>query len=394
MIILVFCASFSRGAFFDMIYLDNSSTTFVSPKVVQTIFEAMQEFPGNPSSLHSLGARANQKLESCRKQVAELIDSGDGKVFFAGSGTEADNLALFGHANARKRRGNRIVTCTWEHDAVLQPLRALKEQGFEVVLQDPEKNGELDIEKLAYHADEKTILVTVMLVNNETGAVADIRKLSRLVRAKSPNAAIHCDCVAAFGKLRFSAHELGADSVALSGHKIHAPKGIGALWLKKGVRLSPLFLGGGQEQSIRPGTENLAYITGFAAACEEAVLQQSKNFTNTSQLRQILDNQLKNIDSIRINSPLSASPYICNISVPGYKSESMLHYLDQKGIQVSSGSACSGGKKSHVLSSMGLSPALIDSALRISFCAANTSSDVFALAEALKSGINELVKAR
>lgn len=372
------------------IYLDNAATTRVDEAAAKTALEIMTEAYGNPSSLHKKGLEAQLRLEEARAGVTSALGCEKDELVFTSGGTEANNIAIFGAAEAKKRAGNTVVATAWEHSSVLEPVRELGRRGFTVKLVKPEPDGRIDIDRIADEVDSDTVLVSCMMVNSEVGAVADIAGLVKKVRRKAPNALIHCDAVQAFGKLKFSASKLGADLLSVSGHKIHAPKGVGALYIRKAVRVLPLSYGGGQEQSLRPGTQALPLITAFGVAAETAAGNIAANLDHVGKLSEYFVNKASTIGGLCMNSPAEATPYICNVSVTGFRSEIMLHYLAAKGIYVSSGSACSAGKPSHVLAAMNLPRERADSALRVSFCKHNSLADVDAFFDALSQGLKEI----
>jgi len=376
------------------IYFDNSATTRVSPAAAQRALEVMTQEYGNPSSLHHRGFLAEQALTAARRELAGILGGREDEVFFTSCGSEGNNLAILGGAMAARRRGNRVVTTAIEHESVLAPVRHLSENGFETTLLPPTPDGIVTPEAVEAAVDDKTVLLSVMLVNSETGAVNDIRAIAQAARRKNPKILIHCDCVQGFGRLIVQPGLWDVDIVTVSGHKIHAPKGIGAVWVKKGVRLRPLYYGSGQEGGFHPGTENTPGACAFAAAAREMWERREENMARFRELKAALLEGLEKIPGVCINSPQNAAPYIVNLSVPGVRSEVMIHYLERQGISVSSGSACSKGAKSHVLTAMGLGPKRIDSAIRVSFCRDNTAGEVAEFCRWLAQGAQDLAKVR
>lgn len=376
------------------IYFDNSATTRVSPTAARRALEVMQEEYGNPSSLHHRGFAAEQALTAARQEMAGILGVRREEVFFTSCGSEGNNLAVLGGAMAARRRGDRVVTTAVEHESVLAPVKHLAENGFQTVLLPPTPEGIVTPEAVEAAVDQKTVLLSVMLVNSETGAVNDILSIAQAARRKNPGILIHCDCVQGFGKLIVRPSLWGVDVVTVSGHKIHAPKGIGAVWVKKGVRLRPLWYGSGQEGGLHPGTENTPGACAFAAAAQEIWEHRDQNMEHFRGLRTRLLEDLEKIPGVCINSPREGAPYIVNLSVLGIRSEVMIHYLEQQGISVSSGSACSKGAKSHVLTAMGLAPRRIDSAIRVSFCRDNTAEEVDTFCHWLRQGTLDLAKVR
>lgn len=365
------------------IYLDNSATTKVRPEVARLVMELMTGEYGNPSSLHGLGLRAQLELDNARGRAARAIGASADRVIFTGSGTESNNLAILGAALAKRRAGKTLVSMAYEHSSVLEPLRRLEREGFILKLVEPGPDGNPDPDKLLEAVDEDTVFLSCMLVNSETGAVAPIGRLVREVRRKNRNVLIHTDASQGLGKLPVLAGQWDVDLLTVSGHKIYAPKGIGCLYVKKGVRLEPVLFGGGQEQGLRPGTQSVPLAAGFGLAAELIAEELKENLEKVTSISEKFYAFLKNVDGLCINSPPGATPYIMNISLPGYRSEVLLHFLESRGIYVSSGSACGRGKPSHVLTSMGLSPGRIDSALRVSFGRYNRPEEAGAFSQAI-----------
>jgi cysteine desulfurase len=372
-------------------YLDNSATTQVLPSVAQKAVELMVEEFGNPSSLHTRGFRARKLLEEARSQVAQALGAQPEEITFTSGGTESNNLVLFGAAQARRRLGNKIVTTAVEHDSVLNPCRALEQQGFEVVYLKPDKDGRLPEEALMEAIDEKTILVSVMLVNNETGAIFPVEAAAKAIRRKKAPALLHTDAVQGFGKLPFTVKKLGVDLLTLSGHKIHAPKGIGALYMKKGTRILPRTLGGGQERGLRSGTESVPLICALGEAVKQLPPAQEA-LGRVGELSALLRRELAQLPQVTVHSPEEGLPYVLNFSAGRVRGETMLHFLAERGVYVSSGSACGKAKPSHVLEAMGLPKEQVESALRVSFSRFSTSEDVEALVEGLKLGLENLAQ--
>ena len=370
-------------------YLDNSATTQVLPAVAEKAVELMVKEFGNPSSLHTRGFQARKLLEEARAQVADALGAQPEEITFTSGGTESNNLVLFGAAQARRRLGNKIVTTAAEHDSVLNPCRALEQQGFQVVYLKPDSTGRLSEEALAQAIDEKTILVSVMLVNNETGAIFPVEAAGKAIRRKKAPALLHTDAVQGFGKLPFTVKRLGVDLLTLSGHKIHAPKGIGALYMKKGVRVLPRTLGGGQERGLRSGTESVPLICALGEAVKQ-LPPARETLERVGELNSLLRQHLAQLPQVTIHSPEEGLPYVLNFSAGRVRGETMLHFLAERGVYVSSGSACGRAKPSHVLEAMGLPKEQVESALRVSFSRFSTREDVEALAEGLKLGLETL----
>lgn len=364
------------------VYLDNSATTKPCKEAVEAINNCLTENWGNPSSGYILGIDALQVLENARKTVASSIGSKPDEIFFTGSGTEANNLALFGAARSRKKQGNKIVSTTIEHPSVLKALDELKSEGFEVVLISPQKNGSINEESLYNAVDSKTVLVSVMLCNNEIGSVQPVSAAAKIIKEKNAPALLHCDAVQAYGKLPVKVSKLGVDLLSASGHKIHASKGIGFLYKSSKINLRPVIYGGGQESGLRSGTESVPLIAGLAAAIK-ALPDTEKQLSAQKEFYEKAKGMLLSTGRVTFNSPEDALPYILNISVDGYKSEPMLNALASKNIFVSKGSACAKGHRSYVLSEIGLGNDRIDSAIRISFSRENTVEDIELLCNAI-----------
>lgn len=375
------------------IYLDNSATTAVCKEAAEKALEIMTEKYGNPSSLHSKGLEAQHELENARKIIADFISADPTEIFFTSGGTEGNNTAVFGAAQALKRRGNRIVTTSVEHSSVIESMQKLQKDGFEVVFLEPERNGKISSEKIINSITKDTILVSIMAVNNEIGAIQPIECVHKaIVKAGSP-ALFHVDAVQAFGKIPLKPKKLGIDIMTASSHKIHGVKGAGVLYLRKGARIIPLHYGGEQEKKIRPGTEPLPAICGMAAAVK-ALPDMNRETETMRQLWNYCRERLCECENISINSADDCLPYIMNFSVRGIRSETMLHFLASKNIYVSSGSACAKGKKSHVLSALGLESELADSAIRVSFSRYNTKNDIDELVSAIKIANDTLARAK
>lgn len=374
-------------------YLDNSATTKPCEQSKLSLLNALQEDWGNPSSLHSLGINAENIILDAKKTVSKLLSCRDDQIFFTSGGTEANNIAIMGAAMARRKRGNRIVTTSIEHPSVANLMKALEEKGFEVIYLKPNGDGSV-LEKDIYSAvNDKTILVSIMLVNNETGAIQPVKCIADAVKKANAPALIHTDAVQAFGKIPVNPFALGVDLLSASGHKIHAPKGIGILYKKKGVTISPTLFGGGQQSGIRPGTEPVPLIAALDGAVKALPPVQSE-LENIKDLNSYTKALLEKIPEVKFNSSEDSLPYIINISLPGIRSETLLHFLDSLGIIVSSGSACSKGSLSGVLSEMGMPMNRVDSALRISFSRFNKKEDADRLAEGLNLAINKLKRVK
>ena len=358
-----------------MIYLDNAATTKPCAEAVTAAAECAERCFGNPSSLHKMGIEAEKVLTKTKNIVLQRLGK-EGEVYFTSGATESNNLAIFGTVNALKRRGNRIVTTAIEHPSVAQPMKRLREQGFDVVELKPCEHEDLE-QALIDAVDDGTILVSCMAVNNETGFIVDSKRVYNGIKKRFPKCVVHSDGVQGFCKV-----PIFADLISVSAHKIHGLKGVGALYKAKEVRLLPTVYGGGQQGGIRSGTEPVELIAAFGAA----VQAYPENFTYCSQLKEHLVKPLAELSGVTFNSKNSV-PNIVNFSVKGVRSEIMLHFLEERGIYVSSGSACSKGKVSPVLSALGVSAAQADSAVRVSFCRDNTEEEIDLLIEGIADGI-------
>ncbi|MBQ2487808.1 MAG: cysteine desulfurase [Ruminococcus sp.] len=375
-----------------MIYLDNSATTVPEKAVADKIYEMLTEKFGNPSSFHRAGLDAYAEVKTARAAIAKALSCEEEEIVFTSGGTEANNLAVFGAAEALKRRGNRIVTTEIEHESVLEAVNELEMQGFEVIRLAPDKEGNITPTQLEEAINEKTILVSVMYVNNEVGSILPVTAIQKAVKKAGAPALIHLDCVQAFGKLPVKPKKLGADLVTVTAHKIHGPKGTGALYIRKGVRIVPRQHGGAQERKIRPGTEAAPLIAAFGAATAIACEREGLNarYERIRQLRDYAVDRLRQLDGIVINSPENALPYIVNFSTCRVKAETMLNYLSERGIYVSGGSACAKGEPSHVIKALRLPRDAADSAIRVSFCGSSTAEEVDALIHAVSDGLGRL----
>lgn len=373
-----------------MIYLDNAATTKVCPEAAEAALRMMTADFGNPSSTHGLGRTARAALKSARETVASSIGAKPEEIFFTAGGTEGDNWALRSGAQLMRHKGRHIISSTTEHDAVLKSLDRLEADGFEVTRLTPGPDGAVSAGAVAEALRPDTILVSLMLVNNETGAITDISAVSNALKAAKSNALLHTDAVQAFLKVPFTAKSLGADMITLSGHKIHAPKGVGALYVRAGLRLPPLLLGGGQEDGKRSGTENLPGICAFAAAIEAAQNDADSLPRMTSLRQRVIDTLAASGVEYAVNG--GGAPHVLNLSLPGYRAETILNILDSAGVCISTGSACKRGKRSHVLTAMGLPPRVIDGSIRVSLCRFTTEADIDGFCDALIRASQTLIK--
>ena len=371
------------------IYLDNSATTRLCEKSAEKVLELMTQCYGNPSSLHKKGLEAQREVAHARQAVAVSLSAQPREIIFTSGGTEANNLAVLGGAAA----GKRIVTTAIEHPSVLEPMRQLEKEGFEVVFLTPDADGRVPEEAVLKAVTGDTILISVMAVNNELGSIQPIEVLKKAVKRAGAPALVHVDGVQAYGKLPLRPEKLGIDLLTVSGHKIHGPKGVGALYVSKNARILPRTFGGGQERELRPGTEAAPLIAGLGAAVEE-LPDWRQAYSRMEKLRDYTLQKLSGLEGVEVNSPVEGLPYLLNFSALGIRSETMLHFLAQRGIYVSSGSACAKGKQSHVLKAAGLPDSRISSAIRVSFSRENTERDADALAEGVREGLACLARAR
>lgn len=358
------------------VYLDNSATTRPYDEVVRTVCDIMKDTYGNPSSLHRMGKRAEDLLTDARELISSTVYCTPDELYFTCGGTESDNLAIIGYAMANRRRGNKIITQATEHKAVLESFEYLGKNGFEVCVLPVDGQGMIDMEVFEKELDDNTILVSIMAVNNETGAIMPIDKISSKI--DHSKCALHVDGVQAYGKIKLNVKKLGIDMLTLSAHKIHGPKGAGALYVRRGLKVEPRFLGGQQEKAMRSGTENPPAIAGFAKAAQIKFDSFDECAQKVEGLKQRLIKGVQDIEGTVINSPENSVYSVVNISFTGVRSEVLLHVLESKGIYVSAGSACNSKKDkySYVLQAMGLPVKVIDSALRFSLSEFNTEEEI------------------
>ena len=384
------------------IYLDNSATTPLCTEAIDAMTEAMAVY-GNPSSLHSVGLAAERLLDRARESIGSALGvrvMKPGQLIFTSCGTEATNLAIRGCVYAKTRRGaNKIITTDSEHPATENTLHALESDGFRVV-RIATRGGVLDMAQVERELDAETLMVTMMLVNNETGARYDLERVFALAKQKNPQVVTHCDAIQGFMKCKFTPASLGADLISISAHKVHGPKGVGALYVSADVlkqrRLTPILHGGGQEFGFRSGTENVIGITGFGAAVKAVLPTLGESIAKMAALREYTVLKLSALD-VRLNVPLGATaPHIINFTLPNIKSETMLHYLSGEGVFVSSGSACSSHSRepSRALTAFGLSAQDADCSIRVSLSAENTEADIDTFIERLRNGLCVLVRTK
>ena len=371
-----------------MIYLDNSATTKPCPAAVDAMATALNDFWGNPSSLYQFGLSAADMLRDARNKVAAALGAEQNRVFFTSGGTEADNWAVFGSVRKMGRRGKHIITTAIEHPAVLNCIKKLQEDGYDVTYLLPDSDGIISLESLKNALREDTIFVSVMMVNSETGAVMPIEKMAKLTHRISPEAIFHTDAVQGFLKIPFQAKNLGADLISISSHKVHGPKGAGALYISPRLKsFPPLHYGGGQESGFRSGTEATPAIFGFAAACEECKATFQQDTSREKTLISNLVERLSNLPGLSINGAHQA-PHILSIAIPGLPTQNSINILQDAGICVSAGSACAKGHRSHVLVAMNVASEKIDGTFRISICRDTTEEELNKLASVIE---NELL---
>lgn len=371
-----------------MAYLDNSATTKPDKAVADKIYEMLTVNFGNPSSFHKEGLNANLELRAAREKIANALSCESEEIYFTSGGTEANNLAILGAAEAGKRKGKRIVTTAIEHESVLQSVDELEKQGFEVIRLMPDKQGRITEQQVFDAVNSDTTLVSMMYVNNEVGSIMPVKSIKKAVKRANAPALIHIDCVQAFGKLEVKPSKLGADLVTVTAHKIHGPKGVGALYLKKGTRILPRVFGGEQEKKLRPGTEAIPLIAGFGVAAD-LIPDLKKQSEKIKEINTYAREDLLTVPGVKINSGDDASDYIINLFVPTFMtSQTVVQHLSSKyGVYVSNGSACAKGKRSHVLTAMKLDDKIIEKSIRVSFSRTTTKGDIDEFVNAIKETV-------
>lgn len=380
------------------VYLDNSSTTRCYPEVKEVVIQAMTEDFGNPSSMHKKGIEGERLVKRSKELLAGLLKVKEKEIVFTSGGTESDNLAVLGGAAARKRAGNHIITTKIEHPAVAEPVKYLEARGLCVTYLSVDKRGRISLKELEEALREDTILVSIIHVNNEIGSLQPIEEAAAIIKKKNKNILFHVDAIQSFGKYRIYPKKIGIDLLSISGHKFHGPKGIGALYIHEKVNLSPLLFGGGQQQGIRSGTENVPGIAGLGEAAKKVYENFEEKREHLYCLKKKLMGGLEEIEGLVINGiadPITdTAPHIVSVSVEGVKSEVFLHALEERGVYVSAGSACSSNKKrtSETLKAIGLSQKLLDSTIRFSFSEENTLEEVTYTVRCMKEVIPVLRK--
>ena len=372
-----------------MVYLDNAATTRVCPEAAEAAVHMMTECFGNPSTTYKLGREAKAAVDKARGQIAKALGCQPDEVYFTSCGSEGDNWALISGARYMRRRGKHIISSAVEHDAVRKSLDFLEKEGYEITRLQPDGTGAIPLEAVRAALRPDTILVSLMMVNNETGSVNDIAAVARMLKAENSIALLHTDAVQGFCKISLQPKKLGVDLISVSGHKVHAPKGVGALYVKSGVRILPHSFGGGQEKNLRPGTEGVPQICAFGEAVKH-MMTEKEALTHVKAVQAHLVERLKAMPEVVLNSPENALPYIVNLSAGRVRAETMLHFLAERNIFVSSGSACGKAKPSHVLSAMQLPKERVETSLRVSLSAENTAEEMDAFADALKEGLQTL----
>ncbi len=373
------------------IYFDNSSTTRPYDEVAAAMFDTMSNNYGNPSSLHRLGIEAERAVKTAKERIATGIKATPGEILFTSGGTESDNIALLGSAAAN--RGRHIITTPLEHPAVMSTLGELKNRGYKVDYTPVDSGGRVILKEFEKLIRPDTFLVSAMIVNNEIGTLEPLQEMSKILKSKNPRALFHTDAIQGLGKVPISVDAINADMVSLSSHKIHGPKGIGALYIRRGTKLKPILFGGGQQGGMRSGTENVPGIVGFGLAVKMATQDLTQKTERMSRLRKRLEKGIvKTIDNIRVNTPEVCAPHILNISFGGIKSEVLLHSLEMQDIFVSSGSACSSHKKepSYVLTEIGVPGHMIDGSIRFSLSEFTTEEQVDTVIDAIRGIVPRL----
>jgi len=376
------------------VYLDNSATTRPRNEVVDEMITMLKNNYGNPSSLHRKGLEAEKKIKSARKKVSTFLKVREDEVFFTSGGTESNNIAIQGIVNRNKKRGNHLITTKIEHPSVLKIFNKYEEEGFNVSYLNVDEYGIINLKELEESINESTILVSIMAVNNEIGSIQPLKTIKEIINRKNKITKFHVDGVQGIGKVHINIKEIGIDSISFSSHKIHGPKGVGCLYVKKDINLEPIFYGGSQERGIRVGTENVPGIVGFGKAVEILNDKFEDELKHVIKIKEyFIEKVMENIKDTKINSDLEKSaPHIVSLSFSGTRGEILLHYLEERGIYISTRSACSSGKKneSHVLKSIGLNSDQIEGTIRVSFSYSNNLEEVDYVVEKLKESVEEI----
>lgn len=377
-------------------YFDNSATTKVTESVKNIVVKTMTEDFGNPSSMHMVGVKAERYVKEAKHIIANILKVDEGEIYFTSGGTESNNMAVIGAADANKRKGNKIITTKIEHPSVLNTMKYLEKQGYQVVYLPVDRCGIVDMETLKEEMTEDTILVSVMYVNNEVGAVEPIAEIGKYIKSIQPDVIFHVDAIQAFGKMEIRPKKENIDLLTVSGHKIHGPKGSGFIYIKKNTKLNPIIFGGGQQNGFRSGTENVSGIAGIGQAAKDAYDNLEKNVKILTDLKDYLIDKLQGLEDVVINSKkgTEGAPHIVSVSFSGVRSEVLLHALEDKEIYVSAGSACSSNKPavSETLKAMKIDKDLLGSTIRFSFCELNTIEEIDFAVEEIKKMLPVLRK--
>jgi cysteine desulfurase len=362
------------------IYFDNSATTKASDGVIAKVTAAMGSDYGNPSSLHRKGMEAERYVKTAREQIAKILKVEDKEILFTSGGTESNNTAIIGAARANRRSGNHIITTAVEHASVANVMKYLEEEGFRVTYLPVDSYGVVSVADFEAAICENTILASIMYVNNEVGAIMPVEQMAKVLKEKRPDALFHVDAIQAFAKFQIYPKRMGIDLMSVSGHKFHGPKGVGFLYVRNKVKMKPLLLGGGQQNNMRSGTENVPGIAGLGQACVEAYDGFADKVTHMTELKDYFIEQISKTEGVAVNSRMgeAGAPHIVSVSFQGVRSEVLLHALEELGIYVSAGSACSSNKPaiSATLQAMKIPKEYLDSTIRFSFCEANTKEEI------------------
>lgn len=375
-----------------MIYFDNCSTTKPCIEAVKAARTALEDTWGNPSSLHKMGVSSEKLVNDARSAVAKALNADDSEIVFTSGATESNNTAIFSAALSRGKRRKKIITTAFEHPSAAEPIKRLEEHGFEIVRIFPDKDGVISPSDVLSKIDSNTLLVSLMLVNNETGVITDVSKIFKAIKLRDKEIYTHTDAVQGFLKININSKTTFADMISISAHKAYAPKGIGALYIKKSVNLLPFIVGGGQESGRRSGSESTVLINAFGAAVKANADNIQARYEKAKLLREYLSKSIEDIDGVYLHEFKNSLPYINSLTVEHYKSETLLHFLEAREIYVSSGSACSKGKKSEVLKAFGYNGSQLESTLRISFCSDNTTEQIDEFVNAVKEAKKRLIK--
>lgn len=379
-------------------YLDNSATTRCSERAKDLMVQILMQDFGNPSSLHGMGVTAEEYIKEAKSNIAKTLKVEEKEILFTSGGTESNNMALIGTALANRRAGNHIITTEIEHASIAAPLEFLKEQGFQITKLSVDKNGHISLEELRDAVGEDTILVSIMMVNNEIGAVEPVAEAAKIIKEKNPNTIFHVDAIQAYGKYRIYPKKLGIDLLSVSGHKIHAPKGTGFLYIRDKVKIKPIIYGGGQQKGMRSGTENVPGVAALGEAATEIYENFDEKIERMYALKEHFVEEVTKMEGVTVNgcTGRDSAPQIVSVSVDGVRSEVMLHTLEEKQIYVSAGSACSSNKPSvsSTLKSIGLPKELLDSTIRFSFCVNTTMEEIDYAIAAMQEAVPRLRRYR